>query len=97
MEAAPDVDTINEAELLSHLDTSIALQLFCDGGFAAGRGAAAFVVTCVIDTGSGFQSLLLGARGCLLANSKSAFHAEVTAIDMATEFLTNLAKMAKRY
>lgn len=36
-----------------------------------------------------FESVLLGARGVLVNGAKSAFHTEVAALDLATEWLTN--------
>ena len=62
-----------------------------NGGFADGFGAAAFVVVCVREHGGRFESILLGARGLLIKEARSAFHAEVTALDMATQFMCNLA------
>ena len=62
-----------------------------DGFFSAGQGAAAFVVcSVVVMDGDRLQSVLLGARGTLIEGARSAFHAEVSAIDLATEWLMKI-------
>ena len=47
LNAGADVDTLSGREQCAMQD-SVALQVFCDGGYAHGIGAAAFVVTLVV-------------------------------------------------
>ena len=84
---ARDIDTIDEASLTSRLKEAVALQIFSDGGFTHAQGAAAFVITCVSKNGS---STLLGTRGIWMEEAKSAFHAEVQALEAATEYVERL-------
>ena len=53
--------------------------------------AAAFEVVCIRAAGGRLQSQLLGGRGVLIRQARSAFHAEVSALDLAIEFLNKLA------
>lgn len=54
-------------------------------------GAAVFVVLCIKDLGTKFEGVLMGGRGTIFQPAKSAFHAEVSALDLATDFLMELA------
>ena len=71
--------------------------VFAFGDTVWGGGAVIIIsknlplVVCVRDSGDSFQNLLVGGRGELLTPARLAFHAEVTALDLATEFLMNLA------
>ena len=59
-----------------------------------GRGAAAFVITGVIDNGGKFENKIIGARSILLSTTCSAFNAEVTALDTATSYLAELVQLS---
>ena len=87
--ATHDIDTINRT-LIANWSEVVALQVFCDGGFALSGGAAAFVVTCIVSVGEGFETVVLGARGVWIEKPRSAFQTEVAALDLATEFCVNL-------
>lgn len=56
-------------------------------GYKNGVGAAAFVVTSVRWDGEHFQSALLGVGGTFIAKARSAFQAEVIALDNAVDFI----------
>ena len=90
LHGAHDVDSIDENAITDALRDSIALQVFSDGGFNCGVGAAAFVVTCVEWNGECWYSTLLGARGLMIEGARSAFHSEVAALDLAVEFIQKL-------
>ena len=81
--------TLNEAELLAWLDEVVAVQIFTDGGLARGTGAAALVVFCIRDQ---LETSLLEARGWHMVGTRSAFHAEVSALDKATELLSKISR-----
>ena len=85
-----DVDTLDDAIVLECMRSAIGLQVFSDGGLAQGLGAAAFVVTAVHHVNSSFEYSVLGARGILLRNARSAFQAEVLALDIAIEYISKL-------
>ncbi len=70
----------------------MALQVFSDGGFARAIGAAAFVLVCVRYTDAGFQADLIGGRGIVVHGARSPFHMEVTALDIATQYLKELSR-----
>ena len=86
------MDTVDSTAVLDHLQTAVGVQVFSDGGFQRRLGAAAFVGIVCRD-GCEFKHTLLGARACLIHGAKSAFHAEVSALDMACEFLATLSKV----
>ena len=109
LESRRDVDTLNKEVCQSFGRDVVGLQIFCDGGYAAGCGAAAFVVTSVHDVSHAgdralpthhrrmcslerakFESRLLGSQGMLIEEASSAFHAETTALDVATEWLASI-------
>ena len=92
LESQCDVDTLGNANISRHLMDAVALQVFCDGGFSGRVGAGAIIVTSVKQNGEAFESAMIGAKGKLILGAKSAFHAEVTALDIAIEFLLNLSK-----
>jgi hypothetical protein len=85
-----NVDTLREEEFAMHLQQSTAIQVFSDGGFVSGTGAAAFVIVAVTDAGEEFQCELIGARGVLVKDARSAFHMEVLALELAIEFALNI-------
>ena len=85
LKAAEDIDSIQ----LTNCRDAVALQVYCDGGYALGNGAAAFVITCVKKVGANFETVVLGARGCWIQTPRSAFQTEVAALDFAAEFLAN--------
>ena len=70
---------------------SIALQVFCDGGYTNGVGAAAFVVKAVAERDGIYENKLVVTTGVLIRDCKSAFHAETTALDLATTWVTKTA------
>ena len=86
--------TLNEAEAVHIVQNSIGLQIFCDGGYVQGKGAAAFVVAAIHANGESVETKIVGARGLYMTTACSAFHAEVTALDIATEFVIQLARRA---
>ncbi|CAK0870153.1 unnamed protein product [Prorocentrum cordatum] len=91
-----DVDTLSCKDVAGHLNGAVALQLFSDGGYVHGMGAAAFVVVGVFQCDAGFRSKIIGARGRYFPESHSAFHMEAEALGMATKFMIDLAeKMAR--
>ena len=90
LQDSSDVDTRSQSGLLDTLNDAVAVQIFSDGGYANNEGAAAFVLTSVHDRGNHFETVIIGARGILMKNARSAFHAEVTALDIATEFLLSM-------
>ena len=69
------------------LDGVRAIQVYTDGSFVDGRGAAAMVIVCVRDSAQNFESELLGSKGWHLQKLQSAFHSEVSALDAAIELL----------
>ena len=81
---------------MAHWVEISAVQMFCDGGFNRGVGAAAFVVTCVKWNGESFTSILSGATGKYISDARSAFHAEVTALDLAVDFVRKLVEYSYR-
>ena len=87
-----DIETLKDVDLAG-LQQSIGLQVFSDGGFADGVGVAAFVILRIDSAGEGLRSSTVGARGCVIRNARSAFHAEVAGLDLATEFILRLAKL----
>ena len=101
-----DIDTLGNQACQSISSEVVGLQIFCDGGWASGCRAAAFVVTCVQplkdceNQNRAHDQLcdlervkvrtdILGARGLFIIDCKSAFHAETTALDIATEWLAS--------
>ena len=98
-----DIDTLRTTLRQSICSRTVAIQVFCDGGYVSGRGAAAFVATRVktADGASGiehnrrsldrkfFEVELIGARAILIEGARSSFHSEATALDMATEWAVN--------
>ena len=104
LDSRGDLDTLQADAFRRFSGTAVGLQIFCDGGYRAGQGAAAFVVTAVLPGGHSpqsaheqphnlergrFESVLIGACGVFIQGVKSAFHAEATALDIATEWLAN--------
>ena len=61
------------------------LQIFTDGGYSRGVGAAAIAFYGVFAESGTWKRELLGVRGVLMQSAESAFHAEVTALDLALE------------
>ena len=61
------------------------LQIHCDGGYCEGQGASAFVMH-VVQPSTGAVSRI-GFKWKYLAIAYSAFHAEITAIDLAVEYV----------
>ena len=87
-----DFNKITEHTAAEILQDAIGLQVYSDGGFNFGIGAAAFVVTCVKWDGERLQSVMMGSRGILIEGARSAFHTEVTALDMAVRFVLDLVR-----
>ena len=92
LESQRHIDILDRADIFRHLTGAVVLQIFCDGGYSGRMGAGAIVVTSVAQNGVGFKSTLLGAKGKLVLGARSAFHAEVTALDLAVELLLKLSK-----
>ena len=90
LDKGADICTLSKQQALCIMKNSIGLQVFCDGGYVQGKGAATFVVCAVIDHDGVFKDKIIGAEGYFMSNAHSAFHAEVTALDVATEFLVKL-------
>ena len=86
-----DVDTLSRADVTEHLNNAVALQVFSDGGYVNGAGAAAFVVVGIFPCDTGFRAEILGARGVWYSEAYSAFHMEVEALGMATRCVVDLA------
>ena len=82
-----DFDTLEVDGLVAGLTDGIGIQVFSDGGFADGVGAAAVVVSLVFAEEDSLRTRILGARGHLVRDAKSAFHTEVVALDLAIEIL----------
>ena len=87
---AKDIDTLDTNAAARLIRTAVGLQIYTDGGFIGHVGAAAFVVYGIFDGDGAFQIELIGARGVFIDGSRSAFHAEVSALDLATEWLVEL-------
>ena len=64
------------------------LQIHCDGGYAQSVGAAAFVVH-VFDPATGLMDRI-GYVGIFMEQARSAFHAEITALDSAQKWVQQL-------
>ena len=89
-----DINTLADQEVLDIMRQCIGLQLFCDWGYVQGRGATAFVITAIIDSGGKIENKIIGAHGRLLSIVYSAFHTEVTALDMAISYFANIAQLS---
>ena len=94
--AAQNISTLGENELIDNLQGVVGIQVYSDGGYVEGIGAAAFVILLIRDTGEQLAPILFGARGIMMANAQSAFHAEVAALDAATEILEQIARILNR-
>ena len=70
------------------------LQIHSDGGYTCGAGAAAFVVHAV-DVHADLIHRV-GYSGVFMSNAHSAFHAEITAIDLAISFVRALTERIMR-
>ena len=77
--------------MLEQMKDAAGIQVFSDGGYQEGHGAAAFAVALIQHDGHKFISTMIGARACPIAPARSAFQAEVAALDLAIEFLIHLA------
>ena len=80
------------------LEISKGLQIFIDGRFEgeAAVGAAGITTFSIPKLAVTPQLILRCAHGVYLPMAKSAFHAKVVALDIATEFLCNLIKFMYR-
>ena len=85
-----DLNTFDEEIAVGTLWTAVALQIFSDGGFAGGAAAAAVVFVAIQAVGTSFQNTCLGARGYYLDSCRSAFCAEVLALEHAVEVVSQL-------
>ena len=88
--ARADICTLDKSRICESRSSACGLQVFSDGGFVQGRGAAAFVVTSVHCVGDELVQESLGARGVWMQGAVSAFQAEVIALDLATDFVASL-------
>ena len=61
------------------------LQVHCDGGYRGGAGAAAFVVHSYSPAGGGVERV--GYYGAYLPSARSAFQAEIFALDNAVAWI----------
>ena len=77
------------------MNKCVGLQVFSDGRYVGGKGAAAFVVAVVTDCNGYLSTKIIGAKGLFMSAAKSAFHAEATALDEATEFLARLTQQQR--
>ena len=94
---AQSLNSLQDDEVIDYMRTAIGIQVFTDAGYTKGEGAAAFVVLGIRDTELGLQTDLLGGRGVQIHPSKSAFQAEVAALDMATAWTIGIAqRMCRR-
>ena len=85
-----DETSWEERVVLDNLDNIRGLQIFSDGGYAArgGRnkvGAAAVVIVVIPREGGADNAYIAGWAGWFLAHARSAFEAEVIALDKAVE------------
>ena len=69
------------------------LQIHCDGGYDGTVGSAAFVVH-VVEPRTG-NITRAGYRGCFMVFAESSFHAELTAIDNAIQFVLDVKRIAE--
>ena len=72
------------------LKSTQALQIFSDGGFHNGNGAAAVVLVGHFYDGAEWSRRILGHKGVHMQGARSAFHAEISALDDAVEIVTKL-------
>ena len=79
------VDSLRDADVLHHMKDAVA-----NGGLANGGGAAALILVKICRTEVGLQPDLIGARGTIEQGPTSAFHMEVTALDLATQYIIEL-------
>ena len=85
-----NIDTLDQITIEARKGI-IGLQIYSDGGFAKGLGAAAIVVQAVRQTEAGMQAELLGARGAIIHGARTAFQTEVAALEMATQFAETIS------
>ena len=83
-----DYDTLRMEDLQASIPHCIGLQVFTDGGYVNGLGAAAAVFNVVSASNGMFHSSLMGVCGQYMSSAQSAFHAEVTALDLALDALS---------
>ena len=67
------------------------LQVHCDGGYSNSVGAATFVVHAV--RGGNEDVHGIGCAGAFVERAQSAFHMELTAIDIATDFARDVTNL----
>ena len=78
-------DTLSDGALKIATSSFAGMQIFTDGGYSRGVGGAAVAFFGVFSKGGAWKLSLLGVRGVLMQSAESAFHAEVTALDLALE------------
>jgi len=82
-----DVNALQDEDVCRCAQTATAIQVFSDGGYVHGLGAAAIVIVAVREEGGQFHHEIVGARGVLVKPARSAFQMEVMALDMAIAVL----------
>ena len=92
-----DVSRWDEDIVMRSREAICGVQIFSDGGYAARDGGvksgAAAVVVILIPKNGGVQCAYLGGwAGWYLAEARSAFEAEVIALDKAVEMMCSLCK-----
>ena len=85
------INTLDDDRVRGLLCMGGSFQIFTDGGFHAGVGSAAMVLVFILWDGNDWQREIVGARGILLQPAESSFHSEVAALEMATEFMLEMA------
>lgn len=88
--AGADVTDLDVDHGVDAVTANRSLQIHCDGGYAHEVGAAAFVVH-AHDPVSGLM-YRIGYVGVFMQQARSAFHAEITALDLAQAWVQRLAQ-----
>ena len=86
-----DIVKLETSDAIEAVARGGALQLFCDGGFVAGIGALSFVVH-VYGKGPG-PCRQIGYIGKFIPQARSAFQAEITALQLAIEWMSAIVPL----
>ena len=88
-DAEPSLVDLDMPSVVQALRQGCSLQIHCDGGFNANRGAASYVVHAIAPHDRGLTRM--GYAGLFMDTARSAFHAEVTALATAVKWLVGVA------
>ena len=88
LDGKADLDDLDLGPVVQAISQERCFQVHCDGGYKDGVGAASFVVH-AIDPASGVVERL-GYRGAFLSRARSAFQAELIALETAVQFMNGL-------